>query len=161
MSTKDFHICVEQNLNKGTYYLLCDVNYRYVNEKGKNHGYNVTAYAPVSITLSNITSLVDVNNIMHKAMIDFCKKNITPTKKSNGLNIYTYKTYTKQLPFMVTAYENTSNNYYKTTTEVIPKGNKSFCIYCDNFASENDTKVVKQLPPKTITCVIILTGSDY
>ena len=160
MSTKDMHICVEQTLNKGTYYLLCDINYRYCNEQGKNHGYNVTAYAPIPITLSNITSQVNVNSIMQKAMVDFCKKNITPTKKSNGLNIYTYKTYTKQLPFMVTAYENTSSNYYKTTTEVTCKGEKSFCIYCDNNASENETKVIKQLPPKSMTCVIILKYSN-
>ena len=160
MSTKDMHICVEQTLNKGTYYLLCDINYRYCNEQGKNHGYNVTAYAPIPITLSNITSQVNVNSIMQKAMVDFCKKNITPIKKSNGLNIYTYKTYTKQLPFMVTAYENTSSNYYKTTTEVTCKGEKSFCIYCDNNASENETKVIKQLPPKSMTCVIILKYSN-
>ena len=93
-------------------------------------------------------------------MIDFCKKNITPNKKSNGINIYTYKTYTKQLPFMVTAYENTSNNYYKTTTEITCKGDKSFCIYCDNNASEKETKVTKQLPPKSITCVVILKYSN-
>jgi len=160
MSTKDMHICVEQTLNKGTYYLLCDINYRYCNEQGKNHGYNVTTYAPIPITLSNITSQVNVNSIMQKAMVDFCKKNITPIKKSNGLNIYTYKTYTKQLPFMVTAYENTSSNYYKTTTEVTCKGEKSFCIYCDNNASENETKVIKQLPPKSMTCVIILKYSN-
>ena len=160
MSTKDMHICVEETLNKGTYYLLCDVNYRYCNKNGKNHGYNVTAYAPVPITLSNITSQVNANNIMHKAMIDFCKKNITPSKKSNGLNIYTYKNYTKQLPFMVTAYENTSNNYYKTITEVTCKGEKSFCIYCDNHASESDTVVEKQLPARSMTCVIILKYSN-
>ena len=160
MSTKDMHICVEQTLNKGTYYLLCDINYRYCNEQGKNHGYNVTTYAPIPITLSNITSQVNVNSIMQKAMVDFCKKNITPIKKSNGLNIYTYKTYTKQLPFMVTAYENTSSNYYKTTTEVTCKGEKSFCIYCDNNASENETKVIKQLHPKSMTCVIILKYSN-
>ena len=60
---------------------------------------------------------------------------------------------------MVTAYENTSSNYYKTTTEVTCKGEKSFCIYCDNNASENETKVIKQLPPKSMTCVIILKYS--
>jgi hypothetical protein len=114
----------------------------------------------VAITLSNITSLVDANSIMHRAMIDFCKKNVTPNKKSSGLSIYTYKTYTKQLPFMVTAYENTSNNYYKTTTEINCKGEKSFCIYCDNHATEKDSIVTKQLPPRSMTCVIILKYSN-
>ena len=160
MSTKDMHICVEQTLNAGTYYLLCDVNYRYCNENGTNHGYNVTAYAPIAITLSNITSQVDVNSIMQKAMVDFCKKNITPTKKSNGLNIYTYKTYTKQLPFMIIGYENTSNNYYKTISEISAKGEKSFCIYCDNYATEDDTEVTKPLPPKSMTAVIIMKYSN-
>ena len=160
MSTNNMHICVEQTLKKGTYFLLCDVNYRYCNENGKNHGYNVTAYAPVAITLSNITPQVNVNGIMHKAMVDFCKKELTPTKKSNGLNIYTYKNYTKQLPFMVTGYENTSNNYFKTTTEVTGKGEKSFCIYCDDYATEDETTVIKPLPPKSMTCVIVLKYSN-
>jgi hypothetical protein len=160
MSTKDMHICVEQTLNKGTYYLLCDVNYRYCNTNGKNHGYNVTSYSSVAVNLSNVTSKVNVNNIMEKAMITFCKKNVTPTKKSNGINIYTYKTYTKQLPFMITVYENTSNNYFKTSINVSGKGDKTCCIYCDNIASEKDTKVVKQLPPQSISCVIILKYSN-
>ena len=160
MSTRDMHICVEQTLNAGTYYLLTDVNYRYVNENGTNHGYNVTSYAPVAVTLSNITSQVDANTIMHKAMIDYCKKNITPKNKSNGLKIYTYNKYTKQLPFMVTCYENTSNNYFKTISEVSAKGEKSFCIYCDNYATEDEETVTKPLPPKSITCVIILKYSN-
>ena len=49
-------------------------------------------------------------------------KKIKPSKKSNGLNIYTYKTYTKQFSFMVTPYENISNNCNKTTTELTFKG---------------------------------------
>ena len=161
MSTNDMHICVEQTLNKGTYYLLCDLNYRYCNKNGKNHGYNVTAYAPVAITLSNITSQVDANTIMHKAMISFCKKEITPEIKSDGaLKIYSYRTYTKQLPFMVTGYENTSNNYLKLTTDVKEKGDKSFYIYCDNYASEDETTVIKPIPPKSMTCVIVLKYSN-
>jgi len=78
-------------------------------------------------------------------------KKIKLSKKSNGLKIYTYKTYTKQFSFMVTPYENISNNYYKTTTELTFKGEKSFCIYCNNNASENETKVIKQLAPKSMT----------
>ena len=93
-------------------------------------------------------------------MVDFCKKELTPTKKSNGLNIYTYKNYTKQLPFMVTGYENTSSNYFKTTTEVTGKGDKSFCIYCDDYATEDETTVIKPLPPKSMTCVIVLKYSN-
>ena len=80
MSTKDMHICVEQIINKGTYYLLCDVNYRHCNQKGKNHGYNVTVYAQTAVTLSNISSQINVNSIMQKAMIDCCKKNKTVKK---------------------------------------------------------------------------------
>ena len=52
---------------------------------------------------------------------------------------------------MVTPYENISNNCNKTTTELTFKGEKSFCIYCNNNASENETKVIKQLAPKSMT----------
>ena len=78
MSTKDILICVEQILNKGTYYLI--FYYRYCNPKGKNHGYNVTVYAQTAFTLSNMSSLINVNSIMQKAMIDCCKKNKTVKK---------------------------------------------------------------------------------
>ena len=36
MSTKDMLICVEKILNKGTYYLLCDVNYCITMQKKKS-----------------------------------------------------------------------------------------------------------------------------
>ena len=35
--------------------------------------------------------------------------------------------------------------------ELTFKGEKSFCIYCNNNASENETKVIKQLAPKSMT----------
>ena len=141
-------------------YLLTDINYRYCNEDGSYHGYNVISYAPVAVTLSNKTNQVNVNSMIHKTMVDFCKKELTPSKKSNGLNIYIYKDYTRQLPLMATGYENTSNNYFKTITEVTGKGNKSFYIYCDDYASEDDTTVIKPLPPKSMTCVIVLKYSN-
>ena len=65
---------------------------------------------------------LEIDMLGRVVTVDGKKKELTPTKKSNGLNIYTYKNYTKQLPFMVTGYENTSNNYFKTTTEVPGKG---------------------------------------
>ena len=80
MSTKDMLICVEKILNKVTYYLKCYVNYRYCKKKKKNHGYNVAAYAQTAVTLSNISSQINVNSIMQKAMIDCCKKNKTVKK---------------------------------------------------------------------------------
>ena len=61
---------------------------------------------------------------------------------------------------MVTPYENISNNYYKTTTELIFKGEKSFCVYCNDNASENETKVIKQLAPKSMAFVIMLKYSN-
>ena len=30
------HLGIETDLNSGIYYRLCDVNYRYANESGKN-----------------------------------------------------------------------------------------------------------------------------
>ena len=78
MSTKDMLICVEQIINKGIYYLI--FYYHYCNQKGKNHGYNVTAYAQTAVTLSNISSQINVNSIMQKAVVGCCKKNKTVKK---------------------------------------------------------------------------------
>ena len=45
---------------------------------------------------------------------------------------------------MITAYQNTLSNYYK---------------YCIDYATEDDTTVIKPLPPNSITCSLILKYS--
>ena len=155
MATMDMHICVEETLKKGEYYIFCDVNYRYI---GNNHGYNITSYGECELALENVTknNEINISQAIEKAMFSYCKaKNITPNKDSRGVEIYT-KNYGKDLPFMLISFNNTGSSYLQANVETKSRGEKSFCIYCDSDATEDDLKVSKELPPNTSRSVIIL-----
>ena len=155
MATTDMHICVEETLRRGEYYIFCDVNYRYV---GNNHGYNITSYGECELSLENMTNnnKVNVSQALEKAMFSYCKvKNINPNRDSRGFEIYT-QNYGKDLPFMLLVFNNTGSSNLQANVEAKARGTKSFCIYCDSDASEDDLKVSKQLSPKTSRSVIIM-----
>jgi len=155
MSSTDMHICVEETLKKGEYYIFCDVNYRYV---GNNHGYNITSYGECELALENMTNNneVNVSLSLEKAMFSYCKiKNINPNEDSKGCEIYT-QNYGKDLPFMLIVFNNTGSNNLQANVETKSRGTKSYCIYCDSDASEDDLKVSKDLPPNTSRSVIIM-----
>ena len=155
MTSTDMHICVEDTLKKGEYYIFCDVNYRYV---GNNHGYNITSYGECELALENMTksNKIDMSQALEKAMFSYCKvKNIKPNKDSKGVETYT-QNYGKDIPFMLLVFNNTSSNNYQVNAEVKARGTKSFCIYCDSDATEDALKVTKDLPPKTSRAILIM-----
>ena len=64
------------------------------------------------------------------------------------------KNYNSDLPFLLVGFVNPTQQNYKVQLEVKPKGNKSFCIYNDSNATENDKIVIKEIKPgdaKTIS----------
>ena len=71
MASTDMHIAVEKKLKKGVYYLLCDVNYRYVNENNKNHGYNVTCYSEYNVELNNVTHTMRLDEKLKIAVMSY------------------------------------------------------------------------------------------
>ena len=50
ISGAERNICIEVNLNKGNYYLITDINFRFVQKR--QHCYNLSAYAPSAIGIS-------------------------------------------------------------------------------------------------------------
>ena len=155
MATTDMHICVEETLKRGEYYIFCDVNYRYV---GNNHGYNITSYGDHELALENLTknNQINISQYLEKALYSYCKvKKINPTRDSRGFEIYT-QNYGKDLPFMLLVFNNTGSSNLQANVEAKVKGSKSFCIYCDSDASEDDLKVSKNLPPGTARSIAIL-----
>ena len=153
MANTDMHICIEETLKRGEYYIFCDVNYRYV---GNNHGYNITSYGEHELALENMTNNINVSQSLEKAMYSYCKeKRINPTRDSRGFEIYT-QNYGKDLPFMLLVFNNTGSSNLQANIEAKARGTKSFCIYCDSDATEDDLKVSKDLPPGTARSVVIL-----
>ena len=61
------------------------------------------------------------------------------------MQIYVSKNYNSDLPFMLACFVNPTPNNYKVKLEVSAKGSKSFCIYNNNDATENDSSVIKEV----------------
>ena len=158
-SGNKMHISVEYDLEPNKeYYIFSDVNYRYdpIN-KGNNHGYRVTYYAEEEIIFENVTenNKYNVGELLRKAMIDYCKKNVKKSK-SNGMNIYATPSYSDDFPFSVTYFENEKNPDNLVILNITYKGDKSFCYYCDDIATEEDIKLEKELPKDGNQIVLLM-----
>ena len=159
-ASTDMHIGVEEDLKKGTYFVLCDVNYRYVNENGKNHGYNVTCYSKTPILIENVTERIDGAKALEVSMYYYCQQKISnPTKDKSGMQIYISKNYNSDIPFLLACFVNPTQNSYKIKLEVKGKGSKSFCIYNDNTATENDISVIKEIKPASAITLSVMKYS--
>jgi hypothetical protein len=146
ISGTDMHLCVNIGIDKGTYYLISDINYRYVNINKKVHGYNVTCYAAKEIQLENVTDKVNINESLDKCIYSYCKSKITPTKQNNGVNVYMSKTYNTDFPFVSCMFENTKSTPASVDFNIKPRGTKSFCFYADDEISEDDVQCTKTIP---------------
>jgi hypothetical protein len=156
-TSTDMHIGIEADLKKGSYFVLCDVNYRFVNENGKNHGYTVTCYSKSPILIENVTERIDGAKALEVAMYYYCVQKIDkPTKDKSGMNIYISKNYNSEVPFMIACFVNPTSTNYKVKLEVKGKGSKSFCIYNDSTATENDSSVIKEAKSGSACTISVL-----
>ena len=155
-SNTNMHLGIEVDLEPGIYYVLCDVNYRYVNEEGKNRGYKVTCYAPNPIMIENVTDRIDGSKALEVGMYYYCKEKLTPTNHKTGIQVYISKNYNSDLPFLIVGFVNPTPQNYKVQLELKPKGTKSFCIYNDANATENDTQVIKELKTGSAKTISIM-----
>jgi len=159
ISNNNMHLGIETDLNPGIYYLLCDVNYRYVNENGKNRGYKVTCYSKNPILIENVTERIDSSKALEVCMYYYCKEKVQPIKHKTGMDIYISKNYNSEIPFLVACFVNNSPQNYKIKLEMKPKGEKSFCIYNDSIATENDVQVIKEIKSGSVKVVSIMKYS--
>jgi len=157
-TSNNMHICVESYLDKGDYYLFCDINYRYVNPNQKVHGYNITSYSKTEIQLENITEEVNIKECLQKAMITYCKKK-TKSNQVNNVSVYFTKSFNDDLPFVVGYFENNSSTDNKVSIDLKCKGAKSCCFYCDDVATEDDECIIKDLPAKRSTTFLVMKYS--
>ena len=151
----NMHICVEATLKKGEYYLFSDANFRY-NKDMEKHGYTITAYSGIDIPMENVTEKNDVPSLLRKVLIDYCKKKEKPNKQKNGINVYISKPFNQEIPYKVFTFENKSKNNYAVLAELECKGAKSCCFYCDEIASEDNIKVIKNIKAKETITIIIM-----
>ena len=153
------HIAIEEDLKPGTYYIFCDVNYRYLSPNNNSCGYALTFYSKNLIDkFENVTKKIDTYSYFRKLMLDYySKKNKEFTHKNNkGLDIYATSNFNKDIPFKVLLFRNTTNKDINVKIDVLENNQKSFCIYNDNIANEKDTSVIKEIKPNKVETVLIM-----
>ena len=153
-TSNNAHLCVEYNFENGDYYLFCDVNYRYINQNKKLHGYNITSYSDSEIQFENVTEEINIKECLQKTMISYCKTKLKPYL-DNSVNVYFTKSFNDDLPFVVGYFENNSSTDNKISIDLKSKGEKSCCFYCDDIANEDDECIIKDLPSKK-NCIFLV-----
>ena len=74
----------------------------------------------------------------------------------SGVNAYIYQNFIEEVPFMLVGFENKTPCNFEAKIEIIKQGEKSFCIYNDKNASENDEEIIKQIPANSNVCVAVM-----
>ena len=147
-------LCIEQHLNKGTYYLVADINYRYVQKN--MHGYRVSTYASEIVGIEAVTDKLEVYPILKKAVAEYARANLEPAKEYGGaVTTYISKAYSQHFPFVISLFENNSKNDITVDYNVKSRGAKSFAFYCEDV-SDSATSMSKTIKPKDYDIFMIL-----
>lgn len=134
---------IEVNLNQGIYYLISDINFRYV--QSVQHCYNLSVYSSSAVGI-----FPEVNKNLEEAfkygIYSYCKKEISP-QSNNGGYLYQSKKSGSEFPFMFALFDNTNGKYDITLTDT-PKFKTSRCA--DYYLEGNKNKadsLVKKIAP--------------
>ena len=150
------HIAIQKNLEQGTYYILSDVNYRYIYEE--NFGYVITTYSENEIeSLVNITD-IDSKEILKKAIISYFilkeKKELKSTDKN--LDIY-QESMIGKLPLYKYCFYNKSKFEVKIKFTVNNmQDDNCCCFYCEENENKNQNSVVKIIKPESFEICLVL-----
>ena len=153
------HLGLEATLERGKYYIFCDVNYRFVYEE--IYGYNITIYSEPSsyeIKLENITDnftgkkrAEKLNNII----IDYFEKNEENEKKImklqtyKDINFYRSAKFNEDFPFIFFILKNPKEKrgiYF--CSKLVYNNKKNVCIYNNPDVSEFDNFIYQEIKEK-------------
>ena len=141
-SGADKYVTVEVNLRKGTYYLIADINYRFV--QNIPHGYNISSYASSAIGIYPENEK-NIEEAFKYGIYSYCKTNLSP-QSHNGGDLYQSKKNDSEFPFMFCLYDNTNGKYdiTLTNTPTYKSNVKNFEFYFEgnnNKASSLSKKI--------------------
>ena len=133
-SNCEMNCCVEVTLNKGTYYLITDINYRFI-QGGKLHGCTISCYSqsPVGITQEKGK---DIKTLLHKGLIDYAHKELQSQDFAGG-KIYQSKKSNSEFPFNFILFDNTNGTYDVTLTDTLQFKSSNKCA---DFYLEDNSK---------------------
>ena len=108
------------------------------------------------MNIENVTKNIDTTMCLQKCIYSYCRQYVPPIKCSNGVYLYRTSTSMDSLPFEAAIFENYTQNNYRVKVNVIGKGQKSFCFYKDEIATENETSTIKELLVNSVAVFTVL-----
>ena len=137
-------ICIEVNLNKGNYYLITDINYRFIQKT--QHCYNLSCYASSAMGIYPETEK-NIEEAFKYGIYSYCRSILSP-QSHNGGNLYQSKKSESEFPFMFCLFDNTNGQYDITLTD-IPTYKSSVPNFEFYFEGKNNkaTSLSKKIQP--------------
>ena len=138
----DQNICIEITLNKGIYYMISDINYRYVQKE--QHGYNLSCYSSLPVEIIEEKEK-NIEEVFKNGIFSYCKQNLNPLNHKGGI-LYQSKKNDSEFPFSFVLFDNSNGTYDVSIFDIIKfKGDKKVAYY---FEGENnkESKISKIVP---------------
>ena len=136
------NVAIKINLTKGIYYMISDINFRYV--QYHQHGYNLSCYSssPIGIFPENYKNIEEV---FKYGIYSYCNLYLEPQSQSNG-KLYYSKRSESEFPFGFALFENTGNYDITIKDTLSYRGNKSVEFY---FEGKNNklNQISKMISP--------------
>jgi hypothetical protein len=140
-----FNHCLRKTLNKGTYYLLTDMNYRFFNI---NHGYSVLVYSSSPIEISD--GDVEIKSLLDAGLIGFCEN--LKYKNANGGRLYC--TDVGNCPLKAVILDNRDGNDNLVLNANLKRyGKNSADFYCED-GHEKDKEISKNVNKGEVGVII-------
>ncbi len=158
---QESNITIDIILNEGVYYIISDINYRFVQKP--QHGYTLSCYSSVPVEI-NEENNYDIKTVFKRAIFSYCKQKLNPKKNRGGL-LYKIKKNNKSFPFSFVLFDNTKGNMEISLSDlIIIKGNsKNVVYYLENESNEN-LEITKTIYPgqyDIICCLPFKLGIKY
>ena len=154
------NLCIEITLKKGIYYMISDVNYRYIQKE--SHGYNLSCYSssPVEIVKEKEKN---VEKVFKETIYSYCKEKLSPLNHKGGV-LYQSKKDDSEFPFSFVLFDNSNGSFEVSISDMIKfKGDKKVAYYFEG-EKNNDSQISKKVSPGQwdIFCVMPFSlGSLY
>ena len=165
--SKDYESHIALNkiiLEKVTYYICCDVNYRFAYDDKKINGYSLKIVSQRKIKVKNITEEIQKNNkgieIFQESLIDFIEKRGCEDYKIDNNYTATYIHHFSNpeiFPFDIYYFHNIEAKPVKIKITIPNKKIGTLhCIYNDDVTSEIENSLMKELSPNQKKIITVM-----
>ena len=137
------NISIDINLKKGKYYIISDINYRYVQEE--IHGYNLSCYSSLPVQFLEEKEK-NIEEVFKNGIFSYCKQKLNPLNHKGGI-LYTSKKDGSEFPFSFVLFDNSNGEFEVSISDMIKfKGDKKVAYYFEGEKNK-ESKISKIVSP--------------